>query len=34
MNYYTDINYMFIDGKKIEPNSISYQFEEEGDQIV
>ena len=34
MNYYTDINYMFIDGKKIEPNSISYQFEEEGDHTV
>ena len=34
MNYYKDINYMFIDGKKIEPTDINYQFQDEGDHIV
>ena len=34
IQYYTDIEYMFIDGKKIEPTIVSYQFQEEGDHIV
>ena len=34
MEYYTDIKYLFIDEKKIEPNNVSYQFQEEGDHIV
>ena len=34
MQYYTDIEYMFIDGQKIVLTSVSYQFQEEGDHIV
>ena len=34
INDYSDVAYMFIEGKKIIPNDFNYQFKEEGYQIV
>ena len=34
MNQNEDINHIFIEGKKLEEDFFSYQFEEEGDHIV